>query len=188
MARKSSPNKRARGLMYFAPKVERGASFEIEGLSPEGSELFRARQALAALSLDRPKKFYFPDGNGGVREEAVPADFKFPFHDAMEKAFKHFKLHPKDPFAWRTLVEYFAYIFFWQGSGKRGGKTKWTAEREAQLLQAIQSLPGLSDIQAARKLVNDKKSPFYVKGVLPSEGVRGLRQRIGKVRKKLAAN
>lgn len=191
MARKSSPNQRARSLMHYGPKVKPVAgelAGEIFREAPELLKLHRESMALRALSLEPPKVFFFPDGKGGLREEAVPSDFPDPTRDAMLRAFKHFNLNPDDPFAWRVLVQYFAYIFFWKHTGKRGGKTKWTADLEAKLAEAVQGLPGLSDIQAARKLVNDKKSPFYVRGVLPSEGVRGLRKRIGKVKKKLATN
>ncbi|WP_212479795.1 hypothetical protein, partial [Bradyrhizobium liaoningense] len=60
------------------------------------------------------------------------------------------------------------------------------SDRERELYQAVSTLPGLSDVQAAMKLANDKRSPFYVRGTSPSDGVRGLRSRIGKVRKKFA--
>lgn len=190
MARKSSPNKRARSLMYYGPRLKplSGAAEEFFRDSPELLKMHRGSMALRALSLEPLKSAFFPDGKGGFREEVLPADFKDPFREAMVRAFQHFKLDPQDPFSWRVIVEYFAYIFFWQQSAKRGGKTKWTAEREAQLLKAVQSLPKLSDVKAARKLANDKNSPFYVKGVEAGDGVSGLRRRIGRVRKKLATN
>ncbi|WP_334437744.1 hypothetical protein [Bradyrhizobium sp. AZCC 1610] len=176
--------------MHYGPKLKplSGAAEEIFQGSPELLKMHRERMAMRALSLEPMKSVLFPDGKGGLREEAVPADFKDPFREAMVRAFRHFKLDPNDPFSWRVMVEYFAYIFFWQHSGRRGGKTKWTADREAQLLKAVQSLPMLSDMKTAYKLANDKNSPFYVKGVVPSDGVNGLRRRIGKVRKKLATN
>jgi hypothetical protein len=192
MVRKTSPNKRGRELMYYAPNrkpLSPDVTKEIfQDASPEVLKMHRSKMALAALSLEPMKEFLFADGKGGFRKEPVPSDFRDPFREAMLRAFKHFNLDPDDPFSWRVLVQYFAYVFFWRNAGKRGGKTKWTEEREAKLLDAIQGLPGLSDIQAARKLVNEKASPFYVKGTLPSDGVRGLRQRIGKVRKKLSTN
>jgi hypothetical protein len=52
-------------------------------------------------------------------------------------------------------------------------------------VEAVRGLPGLSNIRAAQRLVNDEESPFYVEGILPSDGVEGLRKRIGRVRKKV---
>jgi hypothetical protein len=131
------------------------------------------------LTLKPLEKFYFPDGKGGFREERVPPDFEDPWHAAMVRAFDHFKLDPEDPSSWRMLVSHFAYIFFWQPSRRRGAKVRWTNERDEKLYRAVCSLPpGLSDVQAAKKLANDKRSPFYMCGV------RGLQSRIGKVRRR----
>jgi hypothetical protein len=143
----------------------------------------RELQSLYAgvLTLKPLDKVHFPDG----REEQVPADFPDPLRDAMAKAFAHFKLDPEDPGSWKALVSYFSYIFFWQPPRQRSGaKAKWTSNRERELYEAVSTLPRLSDVQAAMKLANDKRSPFYVRGTSPSDGVRGLRSRIGKVRKK----
>ncbi|QOG17905.1 hypothetical protein [Bradyrhizobium sp. SEMIA] len=156
------------------------------GMSEQAGEYLRGRMAAAVLTLKPLEKAYFPDGVGGLREEVL--NFKGPLHDAMVKAFEHFSLDPEDPASWRTLVEYFAYIFFWEPPRRRSGKpTEWTEERERELFAAVSTLPGLSDSHAAMKLANDKKSKFYARGQSASDGVSGLRRRIGKVKKKFGA-
>jgi hypothetical protein len=156
------------------------------GMSEDTIEYLRGRIAAAVLTLKPLEKAYFPDGKGGLREEAV--NFKGPWHDAMLRTFEHFNLDPEDPASWRTLAEYFAYIFFWEPPRRRSGKPKeWTPERERELFAAVSTLPGFSDFQAAMKLANDKRSKFYAQGQSSSDGVSGLRRRIGKVRKKFSA-
>jgi hypothetical protein len=152
------------------------------GLDPEQLKtLFAGVLTLKKPSLDR---YFFPDGKGGLCEEPA-RDIEDPFQDSMVKAFEYFKLDPEDPSSWRLLVSCFAYIFFWQPPRRpTGAQKKWTKEREDALCRALEGLPGLSDIRAAMRLANDKRSPFYVQGTSASDGVSGLRRRIAKVRKK----
>ncbi|MET4230174.1 hypothetical protein ABIF65_003836 [Bradyrhizobium japonicum] len=188
MARRPpSPKVKAHVVLKHGEKARPGRKLSQDAAATGLSAKELKSLYSGVLTLQPPDKFYFPDGEGGLREERVPADFPDPLREAMAKAFAHFKLDPEDPGSWRALVSYFSYIFFWQPPARRSGaKTKWTSDRERELYQAVSTLPGLSDVQAAMKLANDKRSPFYVRGTSPSDGVRGLRSRIGKVRKKFA--
>ncbi len=158
------------------------------GMTEAELRRLKSTYAEAVLTLKPLEKVYFPDGKGGLREERIPAGFKDPMGDAMTRAFKHFNLDPEDPGSWALLVSYFAFVFFWRSPRTRGAQKKWTAEREAQLFDAVRDLRGYSDIAAAKRLANDKRSPFFVPGEASTDGVRGLRKKIGEVRRKLKTN
>jgi hypothetical protein len=193
MARKKiSAAARGRVLIHQGEKSKRHKSTmqiwkdDIQA-SPEVISLAWAAAARHALKIEDMTFAFFPDANGKLVRHEMPADFFDQSAHAMRHAFDHFKLDPADPWAWRQMVSYFAFVFFWpEQPRRRGRKTEWTSAREAELEKAIQTLPGLSDLRAAQKLANDKLSPFYVSGVEANAGVEGLRKKIGAVKRKSA--
>lgn len=139
-----------------------------------------------AFKLEKQKEYYFPSTGWTPIPKGGEIDR---WNDnqlvAIRKAFDHFGLNPNDPFAWRLLVEYVAFAFFWKPQKTRGAPPKWTKQKIAELKAIVARFPGMSDIAIAKKIANDKKSPFYVRGTSLSDGVRGLRKNIGQARKSL---
>jgi hypothetical protein len=153
------------------------------------AENFSDREWRHAFVLERMKKAFFPDtGWTPIPEGSEIAKWDESQLAAIHRAFAHFGLNPNDPYAWRLLVGYVAFAFFWKQPKTRGAPPKWTQAKMAELTAIVATFPGMSDAAVAKKLANDKKSPFYVKGTTTSDGVSGLRKRIGKARKKLATN
>lgn len=174
-----SPRKRMREVEFRAAKSHRSPTMRImkDNLDslPEAQWETAAR---AALSIEDMKEAYF---NG--EKVKLPDGWIDYQARAMRRLFDHFNLDADDPWSWRMLVTYFAYIFFWKGPPKKPGRPiEWTDDRETELAAMVAMLPG-SSADLARRLANDKKSPFVAKSIDKSSG-RGLRSRIAKVRKK----
>ncbi|UPJ31003.1 hypothetical protein [Bradyrhizobium sp. CW1] len=182
MKKRVAITKRAKALLAVPPSVR--GSEKWEGLdSAWGAKEY------GAFSLDKPKGYIFPDTGWTPIPEGSEIDrWNEANLRAIRRAFAHFGLSPEDPYAWRLLVEYLAFAFFWKGPKTRGAPEKWTREKMADLAAIVATFPGMSDTSIAKKLANDRKSSFYVKGTNSSDGVSGLRRRIGKARKKLATN
>ncbi|MFY9953520.1 hypothetical protein [Bradyrhizobium sp.] len=119
MARKKiSAAARGRHLIHRGEKSERHKS-EIQiwkddlQASPEVISLAWAAAAREALKIEDTTSVLLADKNGELVRHEMPADFFDQSAHAMRRAFNHFKLDPADPWAWRQMVSYFAFVFFW---------------------------------------------------------------------------
>ena len=102
--------------------------------SPEVMSLAWEAAARGALKIEDMTFAFFPDADGKPVRHEMPADFFDQSAHAMRRAFDHFKLDPADPWAWRQMVSYFAFVFFWPGchgsgaerqNGHRPAKPNW---------------------------------------------------------------
>lgn len=185
MKKKNHVPERAKAFAGYTPMRE----FQHDRSGEFKEQAWARARDLFRIDRERLKFAYFAG-----QKEPTPVPDDSPIHrfdeqsnKALRKLFTHMKLDPDDPSSWRLLVDQMAYIFFWEPPGRpRGAPKQWIDEREALLAAEVAKLPGMSAIAIARKHTNDKKSPFYAKGVDSKKGVRGLRARIGKVRKGLA--
>jgi hypothetical protein len=187
MARKTdSPNKRMRLLEYKSRQLQPHESvFSLLKKDPSSSpELLKyawEKEAHRALQIQRLTYELLPES---IKQEAPP-DWSDPAADSMQRAFEMFKLDPDDPWSWNMLARYISMIFFWKPpSGKKGRPKKWTPKLLMELEQQAAKFEALPNTKAAKRLANDKLSPFLSRGVDSKSGVEGLRKKIGAVRRK----
>jgi hypothetical protein len=106
----------------------------------------------------------------------------------IRTAFKNLRLDPANPFDWRTLVSYFAYVeFFEPRRGKAGAPKKWDKERLAELRVEMEKIRAgnarMTDKEIARRLARDPR--FRTKAGGAAAGREGLRRAIRKARRGL---
>jgi hypothetical protein len=149
-------------------------------LSPEVLDHAWEKAARAALSVEDATGYFFPDANGtkSVWQAAAP-DFVDTAARDLRLTFEKFNLDPADPWSWRMMAQYMSLLFS-APQTKRGRPTEWTPEK-LELLRQEREAENLTNGRLAKKLANDKTSPFQTKGKDTKAGVEGLRKRLGKV-------
>jgi hypothetical protein len=166
-----SPRKRMREVIYKFPKIKRGMTPHkfFADSSPEVQDLNWINSARAAFRLD---------DNIIFQGKTIPN----PATAAIRRLFASFNLDPADPFAWRELVQCFAYAEHWQAPPRKRGRPGERDDRKtAELLAEIKANPGMSAKALAKKLVNNPKSRFNRATVTTASG-SALRKRIGKLK------
>ena len=166
-----SPRKRMRELTYKVPKIKRGMTPHklFADSSPEVQDVNWVHSARAAFRLDDNITF-----QGKTITDPATA--------AIRKLFASFNLDPADPWAWRELVQWFAYAEHWKApSRKRGRPAEHDGEKTVELLAEIKANPGMSAKALAKKLVNNPKSQFNRATITTASG-SALRKRIGKLK------
>ena len=178
---KKSANQRAAEVIHRAVDIEPKSKSATELLEELGADpqLMWVTLARKALTIEDKKTEMI----GGL-EHALPADYIDPMNESLRAMFKAMKLDPRDPVSWRNIVGMFALIFF-PPHRKSGISPKWTPER-IKLLALTRSArglnrPGTKDEDAAKKLMKDKKSPFY------GESFEMLRKKLGEAHRKYSA-
>jgi hypothetical protein len=149
--------------------------------SPELIAYAWEKAARAALSINDLKFAMFPDANGKLVRHEMPADYIDVSARALRLTFEKFKLDPEDPWSWKMLAQYLSMIFFWKILKKRGAPKKWTPKLLMEVEKEAAKHSGLPNTKVAHRLANDKKSPFYAKGVDTKAGVEGLRKQLNKI-------
>lgn len=85
----------------------------------------------------------------------------------LQKAFDAAGLDPKNPYSWRTLLEFFALAHF-EDPSKRGAPIKWTSQQLCLLLvdfsAAKRRHPGKSDSWLCDQLVKTPDYKAYARG------------------------
>ncbi len=153
--------------------------------SPELIELAWQKAARAALSVEDATGYFFPDASGAkLVWQAVPPDFVDTVARDLRVTFEKFNLNPDDPWSWRMMASYMSLLFS-APQTKRGAPKTRTPEQLMLLYETIMAdrLKNLTNGQLAKKLANDKTSPFQTRGKDTKAGVEGLRKLIGKARR-----
>jgi hypothetical protein len=174
----------------YAEKGHRSSTFSLmkqdPTSTPESISYAWEKAARAALQVDDMKFAFLPDASGTktVRHE-LPPDYVDTVARDLRLTFKKFKLDPEDPWSWRMMATYMSLLFSAPHTKKGRPKTV-TPEWLMQLEQTVRAkeFKNLTNDKVARKLANDKTSPFYIAGVDSRAGVEGLRKHVGKVRGK----
>jgi PEP-CTERM motif len=80
----------------------------------------------------------------------------------MRRAFEHFKLDHRNPWAWRLLVTYFSQVAFAE-KRPRGAKKQWHGQRIMELWREIikWNLQKALAVTIAKNLTLNKESSFY---------------------------
>jgi hypothetical protein len=155
-----SPPKRMRETRYRGPKLARPSS--VQGFSPEQVDAHWKTSARFILTVDDVKD---------VSVEGMTVQFRLSarvdyFAKARRRLFEHFGLDPNDPLHWRQLIDYFAYIEFWEGPRKKvGAPRKDKTADDAALAAEIATLPSQSNLKLAQQLKRKKESPVYGKSL-----------------------
>jgi hypothetical protein len=177
MTRKTdTPPKRMRETRYRGPKLARPSS--VQGFSPEQLDAHWKTRARFVLTVE--------DMQDVVRTGEMTIEFRPSAHvdysaRARRRLFDHFGLDPNDPLHWRQLIDYFAYIEFWEGPRKTPGRPRKdrTAD-DAAIAAEIATLPSQSNLKLAKQLRRKKDSP------LSGKALRSARADIARVKKSLS--
>jgi hypothetical protein len=131
----------------------------VRGFSPEQLDSYWKTYARDAFSVEDLQDVV---RTGKMTIEFRPSTRVDYFARARRRLFDHFGLDPNNPWHWRQLVDFFAYIEFWEGPRKKPGRPRKdrTAE-DAEIAAAIATLPGQSNVSLGRLLARKKGSPLY---------------------------
>jgi hypothetical protein len=175
MPRKTdSPAKRRREARFKGPKV--ALQSHVQGLSSEQLDNYWKVYARVALSVEDTKDVSV-DGMTIQFRPSVHIDY---FASARRRLFDHFGFDPNDPWHWRQLVDFFAYIEFWEGPRRKPGRPREDrSAKDADVAAAIAALPSYSNTKLALRLARTKGSPLFGKK-------RSARTDVARVKKSLS--